>query len=135
MRLTHWLFPGLLLLAAPRLAAQSASTDSPAPKVETIPTGQVFGIFGHPVQDSDGMDAGRLWDVLLDGSGNPRAAVLDYGGTLGVGRRKIAVAWSIVQFKSDNPSHPIQIMLTLRELGMIPEFKYDAGPMMIGDGR
>jgi hypothetical protein len=42
----------------------------PAPEatgmaVQTIPPGQVHGVVGGHVQGSNGLDAGRLWDVLV----------------------------------------------------------------------
>ena len=41
---------------------------------------------------ASGENAGRIVDVLTDESGRVRAVVVDYGGFLGVGSRKIAVA-------------------------------------------
>jgi hypothetical protein len=123
-----------LLLGAPGLAAQPAPPDA-KPRIATFAKGQVFGIFGNRVQDADGKDAGRIWDVLVDDEGHPRAAVIDYGGTLGMGRRKIAVEWQMLKFAPADPAHPIQVMLTLKDLGMLPEFKYDADAMTAGDGR
>ena len=40
----------------------------------------------------------QVVNVLVDGSGRPLAAVLDYGGFMGVGRRRIAVAWRALSF-------------------------------------
>ena len=41
---------------------------------------------------------GRIVDVLVDGQGMARAAIIDFGGFLGVGSRKIAVAWQALHF-------------------------------------
>jgi hypothetical protein len=40
-------------------------------------------------------DMGRIVDVIVDRSGQVRAAVIDFGGFLGVGSRKIAVDWNM----------------------------------------
>ena len=41
---------------------------------------------------------GRIVDVLVDRSGQVRAAIIDFGGFLGVGSRKIAVDWNALHF-------------------------------------
>jgi PRC-barrel domain protein len=125
-----------LLLAAPDVAAQPAPDAAAAgPATQTIPPGRIHGVFGGHVQDSNGSDAGRLWDVLVDDDGQPRAAVIDYGGALGIGRRKVAVAWQDLHFSPGDPTQSIRLSLTRQQLGAIPEFKYGSGPTTLGDGR
>jgi hypothetical protein len=41
---------------------------------------------------------GRIVDVVVDRTGQVRAAVIDLGGFLGVGSRKIAVDWNALSF-------------------------------------
>ena len=41
---------------------------------------------------------GRIVDVLVDPNGQVRAAIIDFGGFLGVGSRKIAVEWGALHF-------------------------------------
>ena len=41
---------------------------------------------------------GRIVDVIVDRAGTVRAAVIDFGGFLGVGSRKIVVDWSALHF-------------------------------------
>ena len=47
---------------------------------------------------------GRIVDVLVVRSGQVRAAIIDFGGFLGVGSRKIAVDWSALHFPA--PTKP-----------------------------
>jgi hypothetical protein len=54
----------LLLLAAPGALSQPAP-EATGMAVQTIPPGQVHGVVGGHVQGSNGLDAGRLWDVLV----------------------------------------------------------------------
>ena len=42
---------------------------------------------------------GRIVDVIVDRSGQVRAAIIDFGGFLGVGSRKIAVDWNALHFR------------------------------------
>lgn len=41
---------------------------------------------------------GRIVDVMVDHKGMVRAAIIDFGGFLGVGTRKIAVDWRALHF-------------------------------------
>ena len=43
-------------------------------------------------------DMGHIVDVIVDRSGTVRAAVIDFGGFLGVGSRKIVVDWNALHF-------------------------------------
>ena len=40
---------------------------------------------------------GRIVDVIVNRSGQVRAAIIDFGGFLGVGSRKVAVEWSALR--------------------------------------
>ncbi len=52
---------------------------------------------------ASGKKAGRIVDVLADKYGHVLAVVVDCGGFLGLGSRKVAVAWSDLRFSPDNP--------------------------------
>jgi len=95
---TGWLFCFVLALnlaAGPVLAAEQQG----AAPVHPLPANEVHGILGEEVYGPDGRALGRLIDVLVDANGVPRAAVIDFGGFLGVGNRKIAVAWKNLHFQ------------------------------------
>ena len=54
-------------------------------------------------------DMGRVVDVIVKRNGEVRAAVIDFGGFLGVGSRTIAVDWSALRFPTSGPNgrhHP-----------------------------
>ncbi len=70
----------------------------PAGEVQHVPIDQALAILGQNVADPDGKDIGRLVDVLIGDQGQPQAAVIDFGGFMGVGNRKIAVEWSALHF-------------------------------------
>jgi hypothetical protein len=95
----------------------------------------LHGVFGEHVKDLNGDDAGRLWDILIDDAAKPRAAVIDYGGALGVGQRKVAVAWDLLQFVATDAKTPIHLALTMQQLGALPEFKYGTGSAVVGTGQ
>jgi hypothetical protein len=72
---------------------------------------------------ASGKNAGRIVDVLTDASGRVRAVVVDYGGFLGVGSRKIAVAWSDLRFDQDDSNGVITTDLPPERLRTAPEVK------------
>ncbi|RTL62346.1 MAG: PRC-barrel domain containing protein [Hyphomicrobiales bacterium] len=43
---------------------------------------------------------GRIVDILVDQSGKIRAAVVEFGGFLGIGTRKIAVDWGALRLEN-----------------------------------
>jgi hypothetical protein len=63
--------------------------------------------------------AGRIVDVLADGNGQVRAAIVDFGGFLGLGSRKIAVDWSDLKFDGSR----ISVDLTRERLSRAPEVR------------
>ena len=87
-----------------------------------------FAILGSPVAGPDGKTVGRLVDVLVDDAGVPQAAVIDFGGFMGVGARKIAVHWSVLHFSPTNPKQPITLNLTADQIKTAPEYINPAQP-------
>src|SRR5580700_2061325 len=69
-------------------------TPSREATVTVLPKHEALGILGRDVRGAADENMGRIVDVLVDPSGQARAAVIDFGGFLGVGSRKIAVAWN-----------------------------------------
>jgi len=83
-----------------------------APSTEQVPPDHAAGILGAPVAGPDGKDLGHIIDVLVDATGKPRAAVIDFGGFLGMGARHIAVSWTNLHF-TPAPSNDMKITLDL----------------------
>ena len=77
--------------AAPKEAA-------PPPSVTIIEATDAHGVLGRDVRSPTDEDMGRIVDVIVDRAGQVRAAVIDFGGFLGVGSRKIVVDWNALHF-------------------------------------
>jgi hypothetical protein len=121
------LFTALLLLTALPAAAQDAAM---APVVhEPLDAGTATPILGRQVLDQSGKAAGRIVDVLVDQDGQTRAAVVDVGGFLGLGQRRIAVAWRGLRF---NPADGgITLLMPADQIGAAPEYKPAAAPVLL----
>jgi hypothetical protein len=66
--------------------------------------------------------------VLIDAEGRPRAAVIDFGGFLGVGSRKIAVHWQALEFQVGERPAPLILKLEKADVQAAPEFKHTSQP-------
>jgi len=74
---------------------------------------------------------GRVVDVLVDHAGKARAAVIDFGGFLGVGSRKIAVDWGALHFPPPGkPDTHIALEFTRDQVKAAPEYQ-DGKPVVV----
>lgn len=90
---------GLLAMApAAALAQNPPAAPAQDDDFERVAPDQVVAVLGLTVKGEAGKEIGRIVDVLVDRSGTPRAAVIDVGGFLGMGRRKVAVEWPALRF-------------------------------------
>jgi len=106
------------------IRVNSMFTDEP-PAI-TLDTQDVRGILGSAVRSATDEDMGRIVDVIVDRSGTTRAAVIDFGGFLGVGSRKIAIDWNAMRFTGLNR---ITLDLTRDQVKAAPA--YEAGSKSI----
>jgi len=83
----------------------------------------LFRILGKKVRGAWGEDMGRVVDVLFDQTGQPRAAIIDFGGFLGVGTRKIAIDWSTLRFETADQKETIVAALDRDQIKAAPEYK------------
>jgi sporulation protein YlmC with PRC-barrel domain len=111
-------------------SAKPAQTQPAQQKGETPATvlddKDVETILGREIYSGTGDDMGRIVDVVVDHHGNVRAAIIDFGGFLGVGSRKIAVDWHALQFNQDRAVS----LLTRDQIRVAPEFK-DGEPIVV----
>jgi len=89
---------------------------NPPPPPATVPAEQLAsaeltGLLGHAVVGDKGAELGRIVDLLVDGEGRVRAVVVDIGGFMGVGSRKVAVAWSTLRFAEGDKGPVISILI------------------------
>jgi hypothetical protein len=94
--------------------------------------GSVQPILGKDVRSPTGENMGRIVDVIVDRSGQTRAAVIDFGGFLGVGSRRIVVDWNALHFASKSQNDQITVNLTRDQVKAAPEFKAGRPVIMMG---
>jgi hypothetical protein len=128
--------------AATSTATPSPSTSSPStapkeaappPSVTIIAPREAHGVLGRDVRSPTNEDMGHIVDVIVDRAGTVRAAVIDFGGFLGVGSRKIVVDWNALHFggvtdKDDSTT----LELTKAQVAAAPEYKEDKPIVVLG---
>jgi hypothetical protein len=121
--------PALARAPAPLSAAFAPETAATAAPDQT----KLFSVLGMEVKSASGTDIGRIVDVLADESGRPRAAIIDFGGFLGVGTRKIAVDWRALRFgrMAKGKDRAILPDLTIDQLKKAPQYDPPAHPVAV----
>jgi hypothetical protein len=127
----------VVALAMPALVASRAQDDktSPvaAPSVTIIGAREAHGVLGREVRSPADENMGRIVDVIVDRAGVVRAAVIDFGGFLGVGSRKIVVEWNALHFaRVADKGDSITLELTKDQVTAAPEYKEDKPIVVLG---
>jgi len=119
------------LITGPPLYAADPAPAVPTVSATVIEGNGARGILGRTVQGADGKEIGRVIDVVVDGGGRTRAAIVDFGGFLGVGSRKIAVSWNALHFGSTvRNDDAIRLELAQDQLKAAPEYK-EGNPIVV----
>jgi hypothetical protein len=114
------------LLSAPLLAAAD-------PAVTPLPAGAAASVLGRRLTSRDGKEIGVIVDVLVDVAGRPTAAVVDVGGFLGVGARRVAIGWALLRFAINAKGLAVTADLEASVIASTPEYKSaDAAVPMLG---
>ena len=105
-----------------------------APTVAILGSKQAQGVLGREVRSTSNENMGRIVDVVVDRDGRVRAAVIDFGGFLGVGSRKIAVDWNALRFPAEGSgkSGVITVELTRENVKGAPEYKDKSTVIVLG---
>jgi hypothetical protein len=113
--------------ALPDSDAGKAPSAVPAePTVTILDHRDVQGVLGKEVRSAADENMGRIVDIIVDRNGQVRAAVVDFGGFLGVGSRKIAIAWNSLRFPTNgNKVERVTLEWTRDQVREAPEYKDD----------
>jgi PRC-barrel domain len=117
--------PAVPASATPTAPSPAPAAPAPVPltAVQSVAPQDAEAILGQRVTDASGKEIGRLVDVLVDATGQPQAAIIDFGGFMGVGNRKIAVHWSVLHFNPGEPQNKVMLEMTPDQIKDAPEFR------------
>ena len=117
----------------PQQNAAPPKEPAPPPSVTVIGAKDAHGVLGRDVRSTTDEDMGHIVDVIVDRAGMVRAAVIDFGGFLGVGSRRIVVDWNALHFgRIANKSDSITLELTKEQVTAAPEYKEDTPIVVLG---
>jgi hypothetical protein len=154
MRASRWFILAILLLGLTAAVVRAENETQPAPPKEAAPPvppaakekepvpppsvtviapREAHGVLGREVRSPADENMGRIVDVIVDRTGTVRAAVIDFGGFLGVGSRKIVVDWSALHFgRVADKKDSITLELTKAQVAAAPEYKEDTPIVVLG---
>ena len=116
----------------PYQPAKDEAAEPPPARIQQIDATEAAPILGKDVKDLAGKDSyGKIVDVLVGPDGKPAAAIIDFGGFLGVGSRKVAVQWSALEFRPANKDAPILLHMEQAQIAAAPEYKESAEPAKV----
>jgi hypothetical protein len=119
--------------SAPAKEPTPTPAPPPPPSVTIIGPREAHGVLGRDVRSPTDEDMGHIVDIIVDRTGTVRAAVIDFGGFLGVGSRKIVVDWNALHFgRVNNKSDSITLELSKAQVAAAPEYKEDAPIVVLG---
>jgi PRC-barrel domain len=101
------------------IRSPSYSQDVPASAIEGA---RLESLLGRDFKTRD-EDTGRIIDILVDRDGLVRAAVVEIGGFLGIGTRRIAVDWSMLVFDTSQKQPSLVLDMRRDQLRSAPEYK------------
>jgi hypothetical protein len=88
-------------------------------------------VLGREVRTRVEEDVGRVVDILADRQSRVQAAIIEFGGFLGIGTRKIAVDWSAISFENDGKRTIVIVDLSRDQLRLAPEYKPNEQPTIV----
>jgi hypothetical protein len=125
---------GCLALSSAAPLAQDRSNDiaSYATWETVFDHRDLQGVLGAAVHSTTGEDMGHIVQILVDQGGAVRAAVIDFGGFLGVGSRKVVVDWGALHFAPENQAQQIILDLTRDQVKSAPEYRIGKPVVVLG---
>jgi hypothetical protein len=108
----------------PEEPGKNPSVAAGEPSVTVLDNRDVQGILDKEVRSAADENMGRIVDIIVDRTGQVRAAVVDFGGFLGVGSRRIAIAWNALRFTANgNKVEQVTLEWTRDQVREAPEYR------------
>jgi hypothetical protein len=118
-------------------APKDSTTKDAAPKDggakatdESAHKSRLVSILGREVTNRDG-DSGRVIDVLVDLDGRSGAVVVEFGGFMGIGSRKVAVDWNAMRFVREGNRSLLTVDVSRDQIRDAPEYKPNEQPAVL----
>jgi hypothetical protein len=113
------------------LPKDSVPNDGAPKPAEEAQKSRLVSILGREVTNREG-DGGRVIDVLVDLDGRSGAVVVEFGGFMGIGSRKVAVDWGALRFVREANRSLLTIDISREQIRNAPEYKPNEQPAVLG---
>ena len=121
-RSTIWAMASVMF-AALGSSVGAHDCDCPTPEtIEPLRAHQLESLLGREVRTRSQGDTGRIIDLLTDRDGKLQAAVVEMGGFLGIGTRKIAIEWRAFSFNAEDRKSFVTVDIDREWLRVAPEY-------------
>nr|WP_243430022.1 PRC-barrel domain-containing protein [Acetobacter sacchari] len=117
----------------PSVVVSNGGAGSQAPAVELAQL-RLGRLIDRELRGADHSQLGRIVDVLVGTDGKVAAVVADIGGFMGVGNRRVAIAWSLLALDHADPKGAIVAMASSSAVRSAPEFNPDAEQVQVVNG-
>ncbi len=107
--------------AAPAPAQSGGAQRTATTPSAGMPLASVSALVGTNVVGATGEDAGEVENLLIDSAGNVRAAVVEWGGFLGIGQRRALVPIEQIELGT-GPTDRARLDMTREELEALPRY-------------
>jgi hypothetical protein len=122
--------PGRAALAAIVAAGLLTTAQAEQPVEDGALKTRLVSILGREVTNRDG-DGGRVIDVLVDLDGHSGAVVVEFGGFMGIGSRKVAVSWNALRFVREGNRSLLTVDVSREQVRDAPEYKPNESPTVL----
>ena len=114
--------PDVRLLAALLAALLLAGQARAQPAAPAAPPTMV-ALMGKRLLGPAGEELGRLVDMVVDAEGRPLAVVVDVGGFMGLGIRRVALAWGLLRFRAEPDTVRLSLEISPERVTAAPEYR------------
>lgn len=109
----------LLALVLMAWLAAGHAVAQPAPGSPPV----MMALMGKRLSGPAGEELGRLVDIVVDGEGRPLAVVVDVGGFMGLGMRRVALAWGLLRFRAEPETVRLSVEISPERVTAAPEYR------------
>ena len=110
-------------LVAPAVAQQPAVGALQPLAQSGVAAPQAVPLMGRRLFGPAGEELGRIIDLLVDTDGRPVAVVVDVGGFMGLGIRRVALAWELVRIAVEPEMARLSVTITPDLVTAAPEYR------------
>lgn len=101
------------------VATNAAASPAALPSLSREEAGRLIGT---NLVGANGQKAGEIENLVVDGTGRVRGAVVEWGGFLGIGQRSAIIPMEQIQFGADGRGH---LGMTREQLEALPRYEHD----------